>query len=108
MPVCESHSLGCQAVESVTPVDRPTLRVPPSPFDGAKAGGEREVAGIRLCWCPPGRFIMGSPRSEPDGIVSNQVTSVMEVCAPGGTTWIHRWSSPIIVSETRVKPSVST
>ena len=28
--------------------------------------GSREVAGIELCWCPPGRFLMGSPRSEPE------------------------------------------
>jgi formylglycine-generating enzyme required for sulfatase activity len=33
-------------------------------FRGAKAGAEREVAGIKLCWCPPGKFIMGSPRRE--------------------------------------------
>jgi len=33
-------------------------------FAGTKAGDERTVAGIRLCWCPPGRFTMGSPRGE--------------------------------------------
>lgn len=33
-------------------------------FVGAKAGVETNVAGIKLCWCPPGKFIMGSPRSE--------------------------------------------
>jgi formylglycine-generating enzyme required for sulfatase activity len=36
-------------------------------FEGEKAGDERIVAGLRLCWCPPGRFVMGSPPSEPDG-----------------------------------------
>ena len=35
-------------------------------FEGAKAGDEREVAGIKLCWCPPGKFMMGSPPSEPE------------------------------------------
>jgi formylglycine-generating enzyme required for sulfatase activity len=35
-------------------------------FLGSKAGDEREVVGVKLCWCPPGRFIMGSPRSEPE------------------------------------------
>jgi hypothetical protein len=35
-------------------------------FLGSKAGDESEVAGIRLCWCPAGRFLMGSPPSEPD------------------------------------------
>ena len=31
---------------------------------GTAAGGERTVGGIRLCWCPPGRFVMGSPSAE--------------------------------------------
>jgi formylglycine-generating enzyme len=31
---------------------------------GAVAGEERIVEGIRLCWCPPGRFVMGSPLTE--------------------------------------------
>src|SRR5689334_13791691 len=37
-----------------------------SSFEGARPGEERQVAGTKLCWCPPGRFIMGSPRSEPE------------------------------------------
>jgi formylglycine-generating enzyme required for sulfatase activity len=28
------------------------------------AGDERTVAGVRLCWCPPGEFLMGSPPGE--------------------------------------------
>ncbi|MBX3442387.1 MAG: formylglycine-generating enzyme family protein [Planctomyces sp.] len=35
-------------------------------FGGPHAGAETEVAGIRLCWCPPGTFLMGSPETEPD------------------------------------------
>ena len=35
-------------------------------FAGSKGGDEREVAGVKLCWCPPGRFRMGSPRDEPE------------------------------------------
>jgi sulfatase modifying factor 1 len=35
-------------------------------FAGVKPGEEREVGGIRLCWCPPGNFQMGSPRAEMD------------------------------------------
>jgi formylglycine-generating enzyme required for sulfatase activity len=38
--------------------------VDPRSFFGDKAGEEREVAGVRLCWCPPGKFLMGSPRGE--------------------------------------------
>jgi formylglycine-generating enzyme required for sulfatase activity len=37
----------------------------PSSFDGRTAGEEREVDGVRLCWSPSGRFVMGSPRTEP-------------------------------------------
>src|SRR5688572_24010963 len=33
-------------------------------FRGAKGGDEREVAGVKLCWCPPGKFTMGSPAYE--------------------------------------------
>jgi formylglycine-generating enzyme len=35
-------------------------------FVGSKPGEEREVAGIKLCWCPAGKFTMGSPRNEPE------------------------------------------
>jgi formylglycine-generating enzyme len=38
----------------------------PRSFAGATAGDEREVAGVKLCWCPAGRFMMGSPREEPE------------------------------------------
>jgi formylglycine-generating enzyme required for sulfatase activity len=44
-------------------------------FTGSKAGQERRVLGMKLCWCPPGRFVMGSPRSEPERRPGeNQVT----------------------------------
>ena len=33
---------------------------------GVLAGEERDVDGVRLCWCPPGQFIMGSPAGEKD------------------------------------------
>src|SRR5205807_10039209 len=38
----------------------------PAALTGSKAGDERAVAGIRLCWCPPGKFTMGSPPDEPE------------------------------------------
>ncbi len=37
-----------------------------SDFDGTRAGDSREIARVPLCWCPPGRFIMGSPPGEPE------------------------------------------
>jgi len=61
-----SGVLGCQRGEPVTARDEPIKTVVPCAFDGGKAGDEREVSGIKLCWCPPGKFTMGSPRSEPE------------------------------------------
>ena len=56
-----SGVLGCQRIEPVTPVDSSPKNETPSTFNGAKAGEERAVAGVRLCWCPPGKFIDGQP-----------------------------------------------
>ena len=36
----------------------------PESFIGRTAGEERSIEGIPLCWCPPGRFTMGSPANE--------------------------------------------
>jgi formylglycine-generating enzyme required for sulfatase activity len=33
-------------------------------FQGISAGDETTVCGLRFCWCPPGTFVMGSPRGE--------------------------------------------
>ena len=33
---------------------------------GSQPGAEKDVAGIQLCWCPPGTFRMGSPADEPE------------------------------------------
>src|SRR5215831_7532563 len=35
-------------------------------FEGGAAGEERDVHGVRLCWCPEGSFVMGSPPDEPE------------------------------------------
>jgi sulfatase modifying factor 1 len=35
-------------------------------FRGRAAGDARKIDDIDLCWCPAGRFLMGSPRSEPE------------------------------------------
>ena len=34
-------------------------------FDGTKPGEGKSIAGLKLCWCPPGTFTMGSPPGEP-------------------------------------------
>jgi formylglycine-generating enzyme required for sulfatase activity len=33
-------------------------------FRGGRPGEERVVDGTGFCWCPPGRFVMGSPPTE--------------------------------------------
>jgi formylglycine-generating enzyme required for sulfatase activity len=35
-------------------------------FSGKKPGEEQTIAGVKLCWCPPGKFTMGSPPGEPE------------------------------------------
>src|SRR5262245_53103880 len=53
-------------VESVAAVVAPPTASVTASFNGSKAGAERKVADVALCWCPPGKFTMGSPRSEPE------------------------------------------
>src|SRR5438876_6149573 len=57
-------ALGCLGAESAKPVSNATKTASTSFFNGSKAGDQREIVGIRSCWCPPGKFTMGSPRSE--------------------------------------------
>jgi formylglycine-generating enzyme required for sulfatase activity len=33
---------------------------------GSRAGEQRDVGGVPLCWCPAGSFRMGSPAEEPE------------------------------------------
>ena len=37
-----------------------------SAFEGGQAGEPRVIEDVRLRWCPPGRFTMGSPPTETD------------------------------------------
>lgn len=55
--------IGIAAQESeprrdLSPPSRPRLS------EGSRPGQEFEVGGVKLCWCPAGRFIMGSPSCE--------------------------------------------
>jgi len=45
-------------------------------FAGTKAGDERDVAGVALCWCPPGKFRMGSPPGESERRVDEEQVDV--------------------------------
>lgn len=59
-------AIGCRLLASEATVDQTVQLAAPSPFDGAKAGDEREIAGIKFRWCPAGQFLMGSTRHEPE------------------------------------------
>lgn len=60
---------------------------PPILHSGTKAGERRAISFLRqevpLRWCPPGRFMMGSPKSEqeeyePRGVVITPVVTVLK------------------------------
>jgi sulfatase modifying factor 1 len=58
-------ALGLLACQLFAAADgQPSAR--PDSFTGSKAGAQQEVGGIKLCWCPPGKFTMGSPPGEPE------------------------------------------
>jgi formylglycine-generating enzyme len=57
---------GCQRAAPVAGTTEGGPAPVSAAFAGSKAGEEREVAAVRLCWCPPGRFRMGSPPDEPE------------------------------------------
>jgi formylglycine-generating enzyme len=56
----------CGCEQSVTLSTTPFIPDPADAFSGTKAGEERSITDFKFCWCPPGRFIMGSPASEPE------------------------------------------
>lgn len=59
-------AFGCQRLTCARLLkDSPdTVQVPS--FEAKGAGDQREIAGIMFCWCPRGRFTMGSPPGEPE------------------------------------------
>jgi hypothetical protein len=72
---------GCQRP---APVNVQQAEPERTPFTGSKAGEEREVAGVKLCWCPPGKFTMGSPPNGPErrpGEDQVEVTLTRGLCA---------------------------
>jgi formylglycine-generating enzyme required for sulfatase activity len=58
--------VGCRDARPPAALEPPTTAALPSSFNGTKAGDQCEVAGVQLRWCPPGKFIMGSPPGEPE------------------------------------------
>lgn len=65
--ILAAGSIGCRlhpAMEEPAIPSHPAEQA--SSIAGSRAGAEREIAEVRLCWCPAGRFIMGSPPGEPE------------------------------------------
>ena len=56
----------CGCEQPVTLGTTTFIPAPADAYSGTKAGEGRVIEGIKFCWCPPGRFIMGSPASEPE------------------------------------------
>jgi sulfatase modifying factor 1 len=57
---------GCRPAGPATVTSDPTPANEPASFEGTRAGQDRTITGVRVCWCPPGRFLMGSPPGEPE------------------------------------------
>jgi formylglycine-generating enzyme len=53
-------------VTAIATIAQPARARQSASFRGRKAGDARTVDAIDFCWCPPGRFVMGSPQSEPE------------------------------------------
>jgi sulfatase modifying factor 1 len=53
-----------QWIESAVKADDSATKTDQVAFSGSKAGETRELLGIKVCWCPPGKFVMGSPQNE--------------------------------------------
>ena len=52
-------------VTAIATIAQPAWARQASSFRGRNVGDTRKVDAIDLCWCPPGRFVMGSPRWNP-------------------------------------------
>jgi formylglycine-generating enzyme len=56
----------CAQLNSYTLAAEGKAQSKPADFVGSRTGDERQVVGVKLCWCPAGHFVMGSPRTEPE------------------------------------------
>ncbi len=73
-------------------------QTPAARFRGSRAGDERIIEGMRVLWCPPGRFTMGSPPSEPDRRPDEdqvQVTLSLGFWAGKWEVTQHQWAQVI-------------
>lgn len=50
------------AAQQAEPIDEAAAAA----IEGKEAGEQKTIIGTALCWCPPGKFDMGSPLSEPE------------------------------------------
>ena len=66
LPILMMVLCGCSPRRQLVPATPARASAPADSFSGANGGTEREARGVKLCWCPPGRFRMGSLWSEPE------------------------------------------
>lgn len=85
--------LGVRSVErthadTVKPISKPAVTVTPkmgtqraSSLIGSRAGEEWDGNGLRMrfCWCPPGRFKMGSPKGEVEDLYDFEKQTDVEI-----------------------------
>jgi hypothetical protein len=60
--LCMLLAIGLGGLGSVGPErgGKATSEVAPPAFAGSRAGDEGQVAGVKQCWCPPGKFTLGT------------------------------------------------
>src|SRR5690349_1885471 len=63
---CSFALIAVAAAPGVLPVQNGRIERVVTAFAGSRAGDTRTISNVALCWCPAGRFTMGSPRDEPD------------------------------------------
>ena len=60
-------------------------------FSGSAAGERRVIGGMKFCWCPAGRFVMGSPVDEPNRLtIEGRNEAQVEVTLTHGY-WIGQY-----------------
>ena len=66
--------MACYSIKRLPP---DAALAPPSPFDGSAAGDTKEIAALKLRFCPAGTFTMGSPPGELERRAGEDQTDVM-------------------------------
>ena len=61
----------CIVPQAGANIPNPNVSQPETdPFAGSKAGDEREVGGVKLCWCPAGKFRWAVRATNPSDVLA--------------------------------------